>query len=391
MQSNRFHKFLDRYVGIPIGILLFIISSCCTLLVKCVKLQYRRTKNKGQSTPPKRILFIQLSALGDTILAIPTVRAFRQIFPETEISFLASPTNLSYLEHCPYIDNRILFNNPSVKLIHRLRRERFDYIIDLEHWSRFSVLLAFLIGAPRIIGFSAADQYRHYLFTDTIPHVPGKHEVLNFMNILHQFSYEIKDTSLEVWIGDSELEWWGNVYKQEGFDQDQPIVVIHPEAGRRGEPRRRWIHGNYIELVDILTEKYDVQVVLTGAPDEVRLSQKITEHTTCKTINLTGKTDVNQLATLFTKADLVISGNCGPMHLAAATGTPVIAIHGPTNSEQWGPWGDNTICIEATLPCSPCLNLGFEYACQALPDGTSPCMHTISVYEVLHACEVYLG
>ena len=289
MQSNRFHKFLDRYVGIPIGIILFIISSCCNFIAKCIKLKTRRSGYKEQPTPPKRILFIQLSALGDTILAIPTVRAFRQIFPDTEISFLASPTNLSYLEHCPYIDNRIQFKNPSFKLIHSLRQERFDCIIDLEHWSRFSMLLAFFIGAPRIIGFSAADQYRHYLFTDAIPHVPGKHEVLNFLSIMHEFGYEIKETNLEVWIGDSELEWYRHVFAQEELEQDRPIVVLHPEAGRRGEPRRRWIHGNYIDLADNLTEKYGVQVILTGAPDEVQLSQTIAEQTTCNTINLAGE------------------------------------------------------------------------------------------------------
>ena len=391
MQSNRFHKFLDRYVGIPIGIILFIVSCCCKFLAKYFKLKTRRSGYKEQPTSPKRILFIQLSALGDTILAIPTVRAFRDIFPDIEISFLASRTNLSYLEHCPYIDNRILFNKPSFKLIHRLRQDRFDYIIDLEHWSRFSMLLAFLIGASRIIGFRTADQYRHYLFTDTIPHIPGKHEVLNFLSIIHELGYEIKDTNLEVWIGDSELEWCQNVFVEGELQQDKPIVVLHPEAGRRGEPRRRWIQSNYIELADTLTEKYGIQVVLTGAPEEVQLSRTIATQTTCKTVNLAGKTDVNQLAALFAKADLIISGNCGPMHLAAATRTPVIGIHGPTNSQQWGPWGENTLCIEAMLPCSPCLNLGFEYACQALPDGTSPCMHTISVSEVLQACEAYLG
>ncbi|MCG9128560.1 glycosyltransferase family 9 protein [Candidatus Poribacteria bacterium] len=391
MQSNRFHKFLDRYVGIPIGIILFIISRFYYFFAKCIKLKTRRTRDKELSIPPKRILFIQLSALGDTILAIPTVRAFRQEFPDTEISFLASPTNLSYLEHCPYIDKHILFNKPSFKLIFGLRQERFDYIIDLEHWSRFSMLLAYFIGASRIIGFSAAGQHRHYLFTDSIPHVPGKHEVLNFLSITDKFCDKIEDISLEVWIEDSELQWCHNVFVEEELQKDQRIVILHPEAGRRGEPRRRWIQENFIELADIITEKYGVQVVLTGAPDEVQLSQTIETQTVCKTINLAGKTKVNQLAALFNQADLVISGNCGPMHLAAATGTPVIAIHGPTNSEQWGPWGENNICLEATLPCSPCLNLGFEYACQALPDGTSPCMHTISVSEVLQACDRYLG
>ena len=78
------------------------------------------------------------------------------------------------------------------------------------------------------------------------------------------------------------------------------------------------------------------------------------------------------------------------MHLAAAAGTPVVALHGPTNPLQWGPWGKGHTILHVDVPCSPCLNLGFEYGCSALSDGTSPCMHTIQVDEVLEACERYL-
>ena len=143
-------------------------------------------------------------------------------------------------------------------------------------------------------------------------------------------------------------------------------------------------------MADALTSRYNVQIVLTGAPNEVAVSKWIAEQTKCETVCLAGQTQVNQLAGLFAQADLVITGNCGPMHLAAAAGTPVIALHGPTNSVQWGPWTDEATCLTAGVPCSPCLNLGFEYACQALPDGTSPCMHTLAVSEVLQACQVYL-
>ena len=105
---------------------------------------------------------------------------------------------------------------------------------------------------------------------------------------------------------------------------------------------------------------------------------------------LAGRTDVNQLAALIADAALVVSGNCGPMHLAAATGTPVIGLHGPTRAAQWGPWSRDVGIVRAKLPCSPCLNLGFEYGCQALCDGTSPCMHTIKVAAVLQACDRFL-
>lgn len=382
MQSNRIQKFFDRYVGIPISILLSVI----TFLNKKVK-----PSSRNKADTPKKILFIQLSALGDTILAVPTIRAIRKSFPQAELSFLASPTNLSYLEQCPYIDSRILFRYPLHQLIRMLRQEQFDLVIDLEHWSRFSALLAYSTGASRLVGFSAGHQYRHYLFTDIIPHIPGKHEVLNFLSIAHELGCSAEDTTLAIWVGEAEHEWCQNLLAQEQVLVSEPLIVLHPEAGRRGEPRRRWPQEHYVTLADKLATRYNARIVLTGAPDEVTVSKWIAKRTKCETVCLAGQTQVNQLVALFARADLVISGNCGPMHLAAAAGTPIIALHGPTNSVQWGPWTDKATCLTATVPCSPCLNLGFEYACQALPDGTSPCMQTIPVSEVLQACEAYLG
>jgi len=395
MQSNRVLKFFDRYVGIPICILLSIIKNFRSFLEREVEAQNRefqyQRSSKSSTGVPNKILFIQLSALGDTILAVPTIRAIRLRLPNAELSFLASPTNLSYLERCPYIDQKIPFHYPLYQLIQMLRRERFDWVIDLEHWSRFSALLAYTTGASRLIGFSAAHQYRHYLFNDIVPHTPGKHEVLNFLSVAHELGCNTDDLKLDVWIGETEEEWCRNLLAQKHVHPSDLLIVLHPEAGRRGEPRRRWLLEKYVVLADTLSEQYNARIVLTGAPNEVAVSEWIAERTKCETVCLAGQTQVNQLAALFAMADLVVSGNCGPMHLAAAAGTPVVAIHGPTNSKQWGPWTNRSICLESNLPCSPCLNLGFEYACQALPDGTSPCMHTVGVEDVLRACDLYLG
>ncbi len=394
MQSNRVLKFFDRFVGIPICILLSIIKYIRAFLDREVEAQNREFQSQSASVysidEPKKILFIQLSALGDTILAIPTVRAIRCRYPNTELSFLASPTNLSYLERCPYIDRKILFRSPLYQLIQTVRREHFDWVIDLEHWSRFSVLLAYGTGASRLIGFTAAHQYRHYLFNDTVPHIPGKHEVLNFLSIAHELGCNTDDLKLDTWIDKIEEEWCRSLLVQKHIHPSDLLIVLHPEAGRRGEPRRRWSLEKYVVLADTLSEQYNARIVLTGAPNEVTVSEWIAERTKCETVVLAGQTQVNQLAALFVRANLVVCGNCGPMHLAAAAGTPIVAIHGPTNSKQWGPWTEKSTYLESNLPCSPCLNLGFEYACQALPDGTSPCMHTISVKDVLRACDLHL-
>ena len=374
MQSTRFQQHLDRYLGIPLCVVLRLFS-----------------KQAPARPTPKKILFIQLSALGDTILAIPTIRAIRHAFPDAELTMLASPTNLNYLAACPYVDRHIRFQKPGPRLISALRREGFDWTIDLEHWPRLSALLAYATGAPMRIGFSTQGQYRHLLFTETVPHIHGRHEVRNFLSLATQLDCLTEELGLEVWWSEKERTWVHEVLVEEGISLEKPLIVLHPEAGRRGEPRRRWPQGRYVALANALVARYDAQIVLTGAPDEIAVSEEIAERTKHRSVVLAGRTDVNQLAALFADATLVVSGNCGPMHLAAATGTPVIGLHGPTNFAQWGPWHRNTGIVRAEIPCSPCLNLGFEYGCQALPDGTSPCMHTVEVAAVLRECERLLG
>ena len=373
MQSKRFQQYLDRYLGVPL---------CGMLRLFC--------RNASGSDTPKKILIIQLSALGDTILAVPAIRAIRHAFPDAEFTMLASPTNLNYLVNCPYIDRYISYRTPSYRLFALLRREAFDWAIDLEHWPRLSALLAYLSGAPMRIGFRTKGQYRHFLFTETVPHVQGRHEVRNFLDIAMRLECPPQALTLETWCGSEAQGWVREVLGEEQVSPDIPFVVLHPEAGRRNEPRRRWPTERYVALADTLIERYRVQIILTGAPNEVAVSEAIAARMQHQAVVLAGQTDVNQLAALFSDAALVVSGNCGPMHLAAATGTPVIGLHGPTNVAQWGPWSHNASIVRAAMPCSPCLNLGFEYGCQALSDGTSPCMHTIEVAAVLQACERFL-
>ncbi len=373
MQSNPFQQYLDRYVGIPL---------CGLLSLFCRRVRVPHS--------PQKILFIQLSALGDTILAVPTIRAIRQAFPDAEITMLASSTNLNYLTSCPYIDKHIQFEMPVYRMLTPLRSEQFDWAIDLEHWPRLSALLTYATGAPVRIGFQTKGQHRHFLFTETVPHIQGRHEVRNFLDIAARLGCPVQAFDLEVWCDLVARTWVRETLIQEQVLPDTPLVALHPEAGRRSEPRRRWSPENYVALADTLVERFGVQIVLTGAPDEVNISEQIAAQTQHRAVILAGRTDVNQLAALFSDAALVVSGNCGPMHLAAATGTPVIGLHGPTNAAQWGPWNCDVGIVRAEMPCSPCLNLGFEYGCQALPDGTSPCMWTIGVEQVLRECEQFL-
>ena len=384
MHPNIIQKILDRYIG----------SCLCCLLGGFQS----RTPTRQQRIP-QRILFIQLSAIGDTVLVIPTIRAIRNRFPKAHLAMIASSINLQYLEGCPYIDQYIpchlenLVKSPRklMAFLLALRRQQFEWVIDFEHWPRLSALIGYGSGASRRIGFRAKAQHRHYLFTDLVEHVPGQHEVINFLKIARLLGCPIKKTNLEVWLKKKDWDWVREFFNEGGIDPNRPVVAIHPEAGRRGEPRRRWPHDRFVKLIDALVEHYHAQIILTGAPTEVKLAKRIASKTQSTCAVAAGKTQINQLAALFANVNLVICGNCGPMHLAAAAGTSVVALHGPTNPSQWGPWGKNHTILHVDLPCSPCLNLGFEYGCSPLSDGTSPCMYTIQVSETLKACERYLS
>jgi len=395
MHPDKIQKLLDRYLGIPL---------VCSLGLP--------NASRTKTDIFRRILFIQISAIGDVILLTPALRTIRKQFPHSHLTMVTSPINQQLLQNCPYLDEILTFRmNESTKsfvpFVLSLRERRFDLAIDFEHWPRLTALLAYLSGAPRRISFRTSGQYRHYVFTDTVEHVRGKHELLSFLAIAKLLDCDTENTELEVWPGAEDFNWVEKFLKENGIEDNPlappflppvdggdgggkgdnvPLIGIHPDAGRT-EPRRRWTKEGYQQVADTLAQKYGAQIILTGAPSEVELSKQIASMMQAKAIIATGKTNINQLAALFSRCQLVLCGNCGPMHLAAAVKTPVVALHGPTNPAQWGPWGEGHTIICSDMPCSPCLNLGFEYGCKSLPDGTSQCMNTISVEAVLSACK----
>lgn len=362
MRANRFFRFLDRYIGIP---LCLILSLPCKIF------------NRGLSLESKvsSILIIKLSAIGDTILLIPTIRALREAYPEAKIGMVVTSINNAIIEDCPYIDESFLLDiigsikNPLIflRFIKRLRRERFKLAIDFDQWQRISSLIAYLSGARDRYGFKTASQHKHYLFTKTVPHKRGRHELLSFLDLIRPLGIEREDPYLEFWT------------KGESPSKDRFLIAIHPGCAPHGH-LREWDKERYAHLADYLIDEYKARIVLTGSKDEVRLSKEIALLMKNKPMILAGKTSISQLASLLKECRLLISGNCGVMHMAAALGTPVIALHGPTDHLKWGPWGSKHIVIRKDLSCSPCLYLGFEYGCKR-----HTCMDLITLEDVLMA------
>ena len=126
-----------------------------------------------------------------------------------------------------------------------------------------------------------------------------QHEVINFLKIAELLGCPIRETNLAVWLKREDWDWVKEFFNEMGIDPNRPVVAIHPEAGRHGEPRRRFPHDRFVSVADALVERYNAQIILTGAPSEVELSQHIASQTRSSYAVAAGETHINQLAALF--------------------------------------------------------------------------------------------
>jgi heptosyltransferase III len=379
--TNKISRILDRCIGIALVALLGLFSKLFSKRAAAAKTEF------------KRILVIKLAMMGDTILLLPAIRALRERFPASGITMICTSINKSIVEDWNCIDGYMIFDfkktlkNPLSLLafLKRLRSQKYDLVIDFEEWIRVTALFSYFSGAPRRIGFKTKNQFRHYIVTDAVPHRRECHEVDCFNELAESAGAKVADNSLVLPIKDGSRKIIQNILAGEGIDPGEKFVLIHPGCGDNGR-LREWGEERFGKLIDYLQEKYSRKVVLTGSREEVSTAKKVFEHAKHNFVNLAGKTGLKELFALIDMAELVICGNTGIMHAAAALGRPLIAIHGPTDPRRWGPTNKNSLVVRRELDCSPCLYLGFEYGC-----SEKKCLNEISERMVFDAVDKFLG
>ncbi|MDD5259376.1 MAG: glycosyltransferase family 9 protein [bacterium] len=378
MRGNKLFKFIDAYFGKS---LLFICGRLFRQKIQLASMRYQ----------PDRILLIKLSAMGDTILMIPAIRNLRQAYPKAIIKMIVTKVNREVLADCPYLDGLILLDLEELvkkpwlswNFIKLLRKEYFDLAIDFDQWLRISPLLAFLSGAEQRVGFKTLSQHRDQTYTKRVVHDPDKHEVECFLDLLRVLEVPITDKDPELWVQKSITTKINKKLADHGAEKGETMIGLHPGCGSHGFPRQ-WPEQSYVELIKRLQEEHQGMIVLTGGSQEEGLVNRIAAKLEVKPILAVGW-DLAETIALVKKLKVLVCGNTGVMHIAAAVKTPVVALHGPTDPRKWGPWGGKHIILTAKSSCSPCLYLGFEYACHDYP-----CMATITVDEVYGAISNYL-
>lgn len=332
----------------------------------------------------KNILIIKPSSIGDVIHALPFLKAIRGRYPNAAISWLIKRGIDELIRDNSYLDEIILFERKRwggfddigykfkglTEFIRELRRKRFDLVIDLQGLFR-SGIITYLSGADYRIGFANAREFSSIFYNYKVSHPPIEmHAVDRYLFIAKELGADITQKDFTINIPVKEKIYIDGLI---GKDKKRPLIAVNPSA--RWETKM-WPLKRYAELIDTIAAKLKAQPVLIGSmEDEVRINE-LSSMTKSKPLNLSGKTSLLQLAALLKKVDLLITNDSGPMHIAAAVGTPVIAIFGPTRPVRTGPYGNGHVVLQSNLPCIRCL----KKRCDDLK-----CMEAITVNNVLTA------
>jgi lipopolysaccharide heptosyltransferase II len=324
------------------------------------------------SARKKRILIVNVNWIGDVIFSTPFISAVRAAYPGSRIACLVHPRCVEVLEGNPRIDDTIVYDEEGahkgiagkLKLALRLRRERFDTAF-LLHRSFTKALLVFAAGIAERIGYPT--KRRGLLLTKQVE-LPdeGTHKVEYFLNIARSCGMRPRDVRYEFPVDDADRKHIVKLLRDNGIGEKDTLAVLCPGGNW---DMKRWPWRNFARLTDMLASGLGAKVVISGAAKDTELAGRISSAAKQKPVVCCGKTPLKTLGALLERADIVIANDTGPMHIAVAVGSRVIALFGPTSPELTGPYGLGTYKViwKNTACETPCYDVTCsENACMAL-------------------------
>ena len=339
------------------------------------------------------VLLVRLDNLGDVLLTTPAIHAIKGAAPHVKITLLASPVGAQVRHLNPDIDDVIVYEAPwmdgkgvfshnserELAVIHLLKEKEFDGAIIFTSYHQSSLPAAYLCYLADIpLRHAASVDGSGSLLTTRHRHPPlMMHEVERGLDLVAGIGFIPGEKDLVLVTGPEDEARATRLLERIGIRPDRPLIVIHPGCSLQA---RTYPWGQYARVADLLIERLGCQILFTGGADEVDLVRKIRHWTKLDTASIAGQTDLGSLAAIIARANLVITNNTGPMHVAAAMKTPVIALFALTNPpEQWGPWMVPHRILNKPTPCAYC----YSRTCVVGHD----CLRLVSPEEVVAASE----
>jgi lipopolysaccharide heptosyltransferase I len=305
--------------------------------------------------PPRRILIIKPSAIGDVVHTLPILNLLRRRWPDAHLAWLVTPACAGLLEGHPQLDDVIRFDRRRFgrgwrdpgsahalwAFIRDLRRRNFDLVLDLQGLFR-SGFFAWQTRAPVRVGFAKARELAHLFYTHRV-HVgtTEQHAIDRYLKMAAEVGCDPGPVEFIFHVTDADRAHVDSLVGNLG-----PFAVVFPGTNW---PTKRWPIERFAALPQRLRDRFGLATVAAGSPDEVQLCSAVGG-----AVNTAGKTNLRQLVALLERASLVIANDSGPMHIAAALGRPLVTLFGPTNPVRTGPYRRVDTVLRLDIPCSPC-------------------------------------
>ncbi|MEA1927559.1 MAG: glycosyltransferase family 9 protein, partial [Candidatus Auribacterota bacterium] len=317
-----------------------------------------------------KILLIRLDHIGDLLMTTPALRALRTTYPKAEIHLLVKEVTSEVLKLNLNLDRIITFNaswtiakgkraprGETICLIGRLRKERYDCVIDFRADPR-EALLSLFTGAPYRLGYGGRGG--GFCFTHPGEYNLEDHEIRRAINLLSPLEVTSDGDNMDFFFSTEDQDEADAIIRKAGIKPGGKLAGIHPGAA---SPFKRWTEEGFAELGDLLIED-GYQVLLLGAPGDRNLLESITGQMKNSSV-VVSDINLKVLGALINYLDFLVCNDSAPSHIAQAVGTGAVVLYGPTHDEVTGPLDrEKNQVVRNLVPCAPCWLPGTEFECR---------------------------
>lgn len=322
----------------------------------------------------KKILIFSFSFIGDAVLSTAVIQPLRAHFPDAHITFLVGPRAFDLLATDPNIDATLVYDNRGeharwkgrLRLIKTLRLDKFDLVVNLR-----DSLTARCIGAE------------HW---GMVRGASNRHAVTRYLEVLQRHGVNTTDAHPHLRLTEVEHAAAHRFLAEAGWTSEQLLIGIHPGGNWA---YKLWDARNYAQLANALCQEQNASILLFAGPNERELQARVAKIMDVPPI-LVKTENLRHLAALISTCDVYIGNDTGPMHIASAVDTPVVALFGSTNHIRSGPYGDKHTVLQSgiDLGCNPCHPGRHPGGCGA---GSCEVIAGITVEQVLQAVMRYIS
>ena len=318
----------------------------------------------GSANEIKRVVVRGTNWVGDSVMTLPALRALRRVLPGAEITLVVRPGAKGIFSDVAFIDQLLIYDRHNafsvIPQVREWRKRQFDLAVLFQNAFE-AALIPFLAGVPIRLGY--ATEARQVLLTHPLA-LPDwrstRHEVFYYLYLVTALEQMLFGTSAicesdpdaSLTISDARKTEAENLLRAYGVREGEPVVALCP--GSVNSRAKRWPAEAYAALADKLIDTRR-QVLLIGSAGEADVTREVTNRMKQQPVVLTGKTTLDQITSLLSLVDLVVTNDTGPAHIAAALGRPTLVIFGPTNPLTTRPFAPEAEILRHPPDCAPCM------------------------------------